>query len=77
MSKSLLYKRIDDLVARHGSYRAAARVLQTDHAYLHRIRQGKKDAGGHTLKRLKLRKIVNYESIGQRRESDPCPCCGK
>jgi len=54
-----LKERIADLVAQHGSLRAAARVLQIDAGYLHRLSSGEKDAPLETvLKKLKLRQIV-------------------
>ena len=59
--------RIDALVARHGSYRAAARVLRVDAGYLSRLRNGGKTApSDHLLKRLGLRRVVTYVELGGR-----------
>jgi transcriptional regulator with XRE-family HTH domain len=57
-------QRIDELVVRHGSLRAVARVLRMDAGYLSRLRSGEKenpDKG--TLKKLGLKKIVTYEAL--------------
>ena len=60
-SPSLLYQRIDELVDRHGSYRAAGRVIEIDHGHLWNVRQGNKLAGDKLLKKLKLREVIYYE----------------
>ena len=58
---TLLQERIRELVERHGSVRAAARVLEVDHAYLHRLGTGEKDdPGEELLRKLKLRRIVSF-----------------
>ena len=58
---SLLRQRIDELAAKHGSLRAAARVLQVDHAYLSRLRSGEKDDPGESvLRKLGLLRVVTY-----------------
>ena len=49
------------LVAKHGSYRAAGRVLGLTGAYLWRIAQGQKDPSEEVLKKLNLRREVHYE----------------
>jgi len=49
------------LVDKHGSVRAAARVLGIDHAYLYRLKVGEKtDPSDALLKKLKLRRVVSY-----------------
>lgn len=54
--------RIYQLVDKHGSLRAAARVLNMDHAYLHRLCIGTKvNPSAGTLRKLGLRKAVVYE----------------
>lgn len=61
---SLLQRRIKDLAERHGSTRAAARVLEIDHTYLWRLAEGQKDdPGDDLLRKLKLRRIVTYEDL--------------
>jgi hypothetical protein len=63
---NVLQERIAELAAYHGSIRDAAAVLQVDHSYLYRLSTGEKDDPGDILlKRLKLRRIVSYERIGQ------------
>lgn len=57
-----LQERIDDLIAQHGSLRAAARVIQIDPGYLSRLASGeKRDPGERTLRRMGLRKVTTYE----------------
>lgn len=59
----MLKQRIAELTKRHGSLRAAARVLMVDPGYLSRLASGEKvDPGEDLLRRLKLRRIVSYES---------------
>lgn len=58
---SVLQQRIRELAERHGSIRAAARVLEVDHAYLYRLSTGEKDDPGEALlRKLKLRRVVTY-----------------
>lgn len=58
---TLLRERILEAIERHGSLRAAARVLQVDAAYLSRLRDGyKTDPGDALLRKLKLRRVVTY-----------------
>lgn len=60
-----LRERIDELVERHGSERAAARVVGMDCGYLHRLRHGEKtNPSDRTLRKLRLRMVLTYESIG-------------
>jgi len=59
---TVLQEVVEELVRRHGSVRAAARVLEIDHAYLYRLRTGEKnDPGEELLRKLKLRRIVTHE----------------
>jgi len=58
---NLLRQCIGELVDKHGSVRAAARVLGIDHAYLYRLKVGEKtDPSDALLKKLKLRRVVSY-----------------
>lgn len=58
----MLQDRITELVAQHGSLRAAARVLEVDAGYLSRLQSGEKDDPGETLlRRMGLRRVVAYE----------------
>lgn len=57
-----LRERIDELVERHGTLRATARVLMTDCGYLHRLRAGEKtEPGDPLLRRMGLREVRTYE----------------
>jgi hypothetical protein len=61
---TLLQERIAELADRHGSIRAAARVLMVDHTYLYRLYKGEKDdPGPELLRKLKLRRVVSFESV--------------
>ena len=54
-------ERIDTLIAKHGSLRAAARVLKMTAAYLSRLHRGEKtNPSEKTLRKLGLRKVVHY-----------------
>lgn len=56
-----LKERIDELVAQHGSLRAAARVTEIDVGYLSRLRTGEKtNPEKDKLRRLGLRRVVSY-----------------
>lgn len=56
---ALLADAILKSVAKHGSYRAAGKVLGVDHAYLHKLATGEKDAPSEALlKKLGLRRTV-------------------
>lgn len=51
--------RIEELAERHGSLRAAARVLQVDHVYLWRLKNGEKtEPSERLLKKLGLKRVV-------------------
>jgi len=57
-----LQERVAQLIAKHGSLRAAARAIQVDHAYLSRLGSGEKVrplAG--VLKRMGIRRVVDYQ----------------
>ena len=55
---------VDALVARHGSLRKAARIVQINYAYLSRLRSEEKtEPTDAVLRRLGLRRIVTYETI--------------
>lgn len=57
-----LAERIAELVEQHGSLRATARVLDCDAGYLSRLQSGEKDnPDDWLLRRMKLRRVVNYE----------------
>jgi hypothetical protein len=59
---TLLQKRISALAKQHGSTRAAARVLEVDHAYLWRLAHGEKDNPDDALlRKLGLRRVVTYK----------------
>ena len=61
MDDNLLQERIKEKVDQHGSYRAAAAVLDFDHTYLFRIANGSKtDPGDKLLRKLGLRRVVTY-----------------
>lgn len=47
-------ERVAELVAEHGSYRAAGAAVGIDFALLHKLALGKKRAGGVTLRTLGL-----------------------
>jgi hypothetical protein len=57
-----LQQRIEELALQHGSLRAAARVLQVDHAYLWRLARGDKaEPSEALLRKLGLRRVVSYQ----------------
>ena len=59
-----LADRIAELEAIYGSGRALARALGIDHAYLWRLKTGRKDAPSHTvLKKLGLRQMVLIDYV--------------
>lgn len=59
-----LAERIDELIERHGSLRAVARVTEIDAGYLSRLRSGEKASPQKDkLRRLGLRRVVSYERI--------------
>jgi LmbE family N-acetylglucosaminyl deacetylase len=67
---NVLQQRINELVERHGSIRAAARVLDVDPVYLYRLSTGEKDAPGpELLRKLKLRRVVTYERTDRTAQS--------
>ncbi len=61
MSEVTLPERLGELVVKHGSLRAAARVLMVSAPYLHRIASGEKtNPDDNLLRRMGLRKVVTY-----------------
>lgn len=53
--------RLAELEKKHGSMRAAARVLKIDHGYLSRLKDGKKlNPSDAVLKKLGLRRVVQF-----------------
>lgn len=59
-----LADRIDELIAKHGSLRAAARAIDIDHGYLSRLATGDKVRPGKTiLRRLGVKQVITYESL--------------
>ena len=57
-----LADRINQLVLRHGSLRAVARVTGINAGYLSRLRHGvKTNPAPKTLRALGLRRVVSYE----------------
>jgi len=66
MVRIRLEDRIQELIEHHGSVRAAARVLQVDHAYLWRLKEGEKAVPSDKLLRkmgLKRTVVVQYERL--------------
>jgi len=60
-----LHERVAELIAQHGSLRAAARVLECEPGYLSRLASGEKmNPGLGLLRRMGLRQIVTYERLG-------------
>lgn len=52
---------INALAGKHGSLRAAARVLRVDAGYLSRLRNGSKtEPSAALLRKLGLRRVVTY-----------------
>lgn len=59
-----LKERVKELIAHHGSLRAAARVLGVNAGYLHRLGTGEKnDPGELLLRRMGLFRLVAYYRI--------------
>jgi hypothetical protein len=62
-----LRERIDELVAQHGSLRAAARATRVEASYLLRLHNGeKKSPSDLVLSRLGLKVITTYERTNVR-----------
>jgi hypothetical protein len=55
-----LAERIDQFIAKHGSIRNAAKILEVDHSHLWRVKQGTKNPGKVLLFRLGLKRHVHY-----------------
>jgi hypothetical protein len=61
-----LQERIEQLVEKHGSLRAAARVTEINPGYLSRLRSGEKvNPEKDKLRRLGVRRVVTYELISR------------
>ena len=61
-----LEERIGELAYKHGSLRAAAKVLQVDAGYLSRLADGGKSCPGkELLRRMGLRQVITYERTKQ------------
>lgn len=59
-----LQERIEQLVAQHGSLRAASRVTEIHVSYLCRLRSGEvANPSKDKLRRLGLRRVVSYQLI--------------
>lgn len=59
--------RIQNLAKQHGSLRAAARVLDIDHAYLSRLQDGLKlEPSDAVLRKLGLKRVVFYIDRNER-----------
>jgi hypothetical protein len=66
-SGTTLADRIAELIERHGSLTAVARVIEVDQGYLSRLKSGVKvQPSDDTLRKLGLRRIVTYERIPRR-----------
>ena len=58
---SRLRARIQELAKKHGSLRAAARVLEIDAGYLSRLQGGSKlEPSDGVLRKLGLKRVVTY-----------------
>jgi len=63
-SHRVLQDRVHELVAWHGGYAAAARVLKIDKGYLHRLASGAKvRPSDKLLRRMGLRRVVAFERV--------------
>lgn len=59
-----LQQRVGELIAQHGTLRAAARAIQVEVSYLSRLERGEKQNPSElTLRRMGLREVVAYERI--------------
>lgn len=62
-----LIERVNQLIARHGSLRAAARVIDVDASYLSRLRDGEKvNPSAVILRRMGIKRVVSYELLETR-----------
>ena len=69
----MLKKRIDEIVEKHGSLRAAARALAISPAYLCRLRNGTKhNPSAALLRRMTLHKIVIVQFVRDRGIDNYC-----
>ena len=58
-----LADRVAQLVAQHGSYRAAGKALGMNHVYLYRIAHSKRGPSADALAKMGLEKIVIYRRV--------------
>ena len=61
MGSITIVQRLQALVVRHGSQKAAARVLGVTPQYFNDVLHGRRDAGRAILKGLRLRVRTSYE----------------
>jgi len=60
----VIAERIQELTARHGSLRAAARVLKVSPAYLSRLSRNEKEhPSDEFLRKLGIRRTITYERV--------------
>lgn len=60
--ETTIQKRVQLLITKHGTLRAASRAINVDAAYLHRLASGEKhNPSPVTLKRLGLRKVISVK----------------
>jgi hypothetical protein len=60
----MIAQKINELVKRYGSLRAAARVLGYDVSYLTRLRNGEKtNPDKKILKKLGLKRIISFKEL--------------
>lgn len=61
-----LQDRIKELIAQHGTLRAASRAVQVDVGYMSRMEKGEKENPSATvLRRLGLREVTTYERLAR------------
>lgn len=66
-----LAERVEQLVAKHGSLRAAARAIQVEPSYLSRLRSGERVRPLKlTLTRMGLRAVWTYEPLDAEERTD-------
>jgi len=59
-----IQERLDDLKGIAGSWRALAKMIGVDHAYLYRLYTGKKtNPSDEVLRKLCLKKVVTIEYV--------------
>ena len=59
---TVIQRKVEELIMEFSGLRRAARLLNIDPAYLHRLRMGqKKNPSQFILSKLGLRRVVSYE----------------